>query len=166
MGFFDTLRRVLGGEPGGEGFPGESLRPSEVDLGDSAHPEFPRRVPAADPAAMAAPPPTTDYDRDQWRRKLKRILEKLPASQPEWADLMADAGALGLDTSWVEQCQREEFALLVRRAVSDRHVTLAEHSKLELARSLIGIPEAEAEETLHAIVAEAREFFHKPIEGA
>ena len=166
MGFFDTVRRVLGGEPGSEGFPGESLRPSEVDLGDSPHPEFPNRVPAADPAAMAAPPPTTDYDRDQWRKKLKRILERLPASQPEWAELMTDAGALSLDVTWVEQCQREEFALLVRRAVSDRHVTLAEHSKLELARILVGIPEAEAEATLNTIVAEAQEFFNKPIEGA
>src|SRR5205823_11333827 len=119
-----------------------------------------------EPAAMAAPPETTAYDRDQWRRKLKRILEKLPASQEEWADLTAEAGALGLDTAWVEQCLRDEFALLVRRAVSDRHVTLAEHSKLELARTLIGIPEDEAEATLHAIVAEAQEFFNKPIEGA
>lgn len=166
MGFFETLRRVLTGDPRSQGLPGESLRPSELDLGDSPHPEFPHRVPAADPAAMAAPPATSDYDRDQWRRKLKRILEKLPTSQPEWTDLMADAGALALDVAWVEQCQRDEFALLVRRAVSDRHVTLAEHSTLELARTLIGIPEAEAEATLHAIVAEAQEFFNKPIEGA
>jgi hypothetical protein len=166
MGFFDALRRVLAGDPRSEGLPGESLRPSEMDLGDSPHPEFPGRVPAADPAAMAAPPQTTDYDRDQWRRKLKRILERLPASQSEWTELMADAGALGLDTAWVEQCQREEFALLIRRAVGDRQVTLAEHSKLELARSLIGLTEAEAETTLHTIVAEAQEFFNKPIEGA
>ena len=79
---------------------------------------------------------------------------------------MTDAGALGLDIAWVEQCQREEFSLLIRRAVSDRLVTLAEHSKLELARLLIGIPEPEAEATLHAIVAEAQEFFNEPIEGA
>src|SRR3954454_21480466 len=133
MGFFDALRRVLAGDPRSEGLPGESLRPAEVDLGDSPHPEFPGRVPAADPEAMAAPPQTTDYDRDQWRRKLKRILDQLPTSQGEWTDLMADAGALKLDTAWVEQCQREEFALLIRGAVGDRKLTLAEHSKLELA---------------------------------
>jgi hypothetical protein len=166
MGFFDAVRRVLAGDPRSQGLPGESLRPSEVDLDDSPHPEFPGRVPAADPAAMAAPPRTTDYDREQWRRKLKRVLEQLPTSQGEWTALMADAGALDLDTAWVEQCQREEFALLIRSAVGDRQVTLAEHSKLELARSLIGIPDTEAESTLHSIVAEAQEFFNKPIEGA
>ncbi|HEX8201738.1 MAG TPA: hypothetical protein VF590_14750 [Isosphaeraceae bacterium] len=166
MGFFDALRRVLTGDPRRDGLPGESYRPGEVDLGDSPSPEFPGRVPAADPAAMAAPPRITDYDRDQWRRKLKRILDQLPTSQGEWVDLMADAGALALDTDWVEHCQREEFALLVRAAVADRRVTLAEHSKLELARTLIGIPDVEAEATLHTIVAEAQEFFNKPIEGA
>ena len=54
--------------------------------------------------------------------------------------------------------------MLIRQAVSDRHVTEEEHRKLDLARDLIGIPEAEAESLLHAIVAEAEAFFGKPVE--
>ena len=54
--------------------------------------------------------------------------------------------------------------MLIRQAVSDRHVTEEEHRKLDLARDLIGIPEAEAEAILHAIVAEAEAFFGKPVE--
>ena len=114
---------------------------------------------------MVAPPATVAYDRDQWRRKLKRILEKLPGSRAEWDDLIWEAGGLGLDTAWVEQCQREEFALLVRRAVADLGVTLQEHHKLELARGLIGLPEDEAEAVLRSIAAEAEAFFGKPVEG-
>ena len=114
---------------------------------------------------MAAPPATGAYDRDQWRKKLKLILEKLPESRAQWDDLIQEAGALGLDTAWVEQCQREEFALMVRRAVADLGVTLQEHHKLELARTLIGLSEDEAEATLHAIAAEAEAFFGKPVEG-
>src|SRR4051812_7516200 len=119
MGFFDTLRRVLGGETGATGDYGEPsglgtgrdmakssrerVRLAEAwGLDDSAHPEYPGgQGTPADPAAMAAPPLTSEYDRDQWRRKLKRILEKLPESQSQWTDLLAEAGALGLDPTWV-----------------------------------------------------------------
>jgi len=76
---------------------------------------------------------------------------------------MYEARALELDPAWVAQSQREEFLLLVRRAVSDRVVTGPEHQKLDLARELIGMPEAEAEEALHAIVSEAESFFGKPV---
>ena len=169
MGFLDTLSRVLRSDPGDRGgrdVDRRRLRDSwGLDDEGSGHPEFPGEAPAADPAAMAAPPATVAYDRDQWRRKLKRILEKLPESQAEWHDLIREAGALGFDTAWVEQCQREEFALMVRLAVSDHGVTLQEHHKLELARTLIGLPEDEAEATLHAIAAEAEAFFGKPVEG-
>jgi hypothetical protein len=55
--------------------------------------------------------------------------------------------------------------MLVRQAVSDRHVTEDEHHKLELARDLIGLPEDKAEAILHAIVAEAEAFFGKPVDG-
>jgi hypothetical protein len=53
----------------------------------------------------------------------------------------------------------------VREAVADLGVTLQEHHKLDLARGLIGLSEAEAEATLHTIVAEAEAFFGKPVEG-
>ena len=96
---------------------------------------------------------------------MKRILAKLPESRTQWDDLIREAGALGFDADWVEQCQREEFALMVRLAVSDHGVTLQEHSKLELARTLIGLSEDEAEATLHTIAAEAEAFFGKPVEG-
>lgn len=166
MGFFDALRRVLDAERDDRGDRGDP-RMSETVTGDgSAHPEYPDgRVVAADPAEMAAPPRTTDYDRDQWHRKLKRILERLPATEGEWPDLMREAGGLGLDPAWVEHSQREEFALLVRRAVADRTVTLEEHRKLEQARLLIGLPDAEAESILSGVVAEAEDFFGRPVGG-
>ena len=96
---------------------------------------------------------------------MKLILEKLPESRAQWDDLIHEAGALGLDTAWVERCQREEFALMVRRAVADLGVTLQEHHKLDLARTLIGLSEDEAKAVLHAIAAEAEAFFGKPVEG-
>ena len=55
--------------------------------------------------------------------------------------------------------------MLVRRAVADRKVTEDEHQKLDLARDLIGLSEADAEAALHDIVAEAKSFFDKSVEG-
>ncbi|HEV3162559.1 MAG TPA: hypothetical protein VGZ22_00865 [Isosphaeraceae bacterium] len=107
-----------------------------------------------------------DYDRAQWRKRLSRLLEQLPQSQGEWEPLMAEARALGLDPAWVKASEREAFSLLIRRVVADRVVTGMEHRKLDLARDLIGIPDAEAEAILHAIVAEAEQLFGKPVEGA
>src|SRR3954469_2366073 len=119
MGFLATLGRLLygdRGDRGGRGVDRRRLRDSwGLDDGGSAHPEFPGEAPAADPAAMVAPPATVAYDREQWRKKLKRILERLPESRAQWDDLIQEAGGLGLDTAWVEHCQREEFALMVRR---------------------------------------------------
>jgi hypothetical protein len=153
MGFFETLRRVLGkheaeGEPAGSDARGSS--------GDDARATPYQNLPAVDPS---------HYDRNQWHKKLKRILSELPASQYQWAELMSESRALNLDPEWVTKCQVDEFLLLVRRAVADRHFTEEEHRKLDLARALIGIPEAEAEATLHTIIAEAESFFGKSIEG-
>ena len=147
MGFFDTLRRVLSGK----------------DRHRAAAPDDPS--PARDLDRDG--PPSGDsgvYDRLNWQKKLKRILAELPASKPQWPELMAEARALGFEHDWVHHCQVEEFQMMVRRAVSDGHFTEAEHRKLDLARDLIGIPEAEAEAILHAIVAEAEAFFGKPVE--
>ena len=171
MGFFDALAKFLEArrdERGSGGDPrlAETGGLDENLVNDSAHPEYPDgKVVAADPADMAAPPETIEYDRATWRKKLKRILERLPAAQVEWADLMTEAGALNLEPDWVEHCLREEFALLVRGVVGDRVVTLQEHSKLEQARTLIGLTDAEAEAILHGVVAEAEAFFQQPVEG-
>jgi len=73
---------------------------------------------------------------------------------------------MDFDPAWVEQCGRDEFTLLVRRAVADRVVTEAEHRKIDMARDLIGIPDAEAVAILNQVVAEAESFFGGTIEGA
>jgi hypothetical protein len=165
MAFFDSLRRVLGTQPLTSG--GDPVRMAEGwGYSDSAHPEFPRRVPAADPTEMAEPPHASDYDVEQWRKKVKRILEKLPASQPEWDPMLAEGRALGLDDQFMLKSQIDEFMLLVRRAVADRHITEQEHRNLDMARTLIGMTEEDAESLLHAIAAEAQEFFGKPVDGA
>lgn len=159
MGFFESLRRIL---PGGHPDDVESVPSGRVVLesggllGESG----------ADDGGPAVPPlPTSDFDRTQWHKKMKRVLERLPESSPEWPDLMLEAKALELDAPWVENGLREEFLLLIRQAVADRVVTEDEHRKLDLARELIGIPDDEAEADLHAIVAEAESFFGKPVKG-
>lgn len=111
-------------------------------------------------------PQGTAYDRIQWRRKLTRVLDQLPDSQAEWEPLLAEARSLSFEPTWVQACQREEFALMIRRAVADGILTPTEHRKLDLARDLIGLSDDEAEQTLHTIVAEAQTFFGKAIKGA
>lgn len=122
-----------------------------------------------EPAGSVAHEPAgtvSEYDRKQWHRRLRRILAELPDSRGRWEELMADAHALGLETSWIEQRQREEFAFLIRGAVSDLTISEEEHEKLELARKLIGMPPPEAERLLHSITAEAEAFFGSPVKEA
>jgi hypothetical protein len=158
MGFFDALRRVLaGGQVGADEMPidrrlGDAWGFGEVGSGADDNSDLPAETTGA-------------FDRRQWERKLKRILDELPGSRGEWGDLMVEANALGLDPAWVAERQRAEFDLLVRRAVADRSVTEAEHRKLDLARELVGLSETEAEAVLNAVVAEAESFFGKPVEG-
>ena len=92
-------------------------------------------------------------------KRLRRVLEELPGSESQWHDLSTDAHALELEAEWIGDRYREEFEFLVRRAVADRVVSEEDHHKLELARKLIGMPEEEAERVLHAIIAEAENFF-------
>jgi hypothetical protein len=152
MGFFDSLRKALhlgaAGPPSPELAAAWGLRDDGAEAGHDA----------ADDASA--------YDRTQWHKKMKSILGELPASEPQWAELMTEARALNLDPDWVMKRQVDEFMLLIRRAVSDRHVTEQEHRKLDIARDLIGIPEAEAEAALHSVVSEAESFFGKSVEGA
>jgi len=163
MPFFDTLRKVLRGDRG-------PVLPRD-------HTPAPRGLSAAwgldEDGADAGPTPHEDltaeagaYDREQWHKKLQRVLERLPASQAEWPDLMTEARALKLGDDWVARLQAEEFRMLIRRAVSDRQFTEEEHRTLDLARDLIGMPEDQAEAALHDVVAEAEAFFGGPVEGA
>lgn len=153
MGFFDTLRRTLGGgvdAPTGFKQPPAALRSA---WGLDEPPPIP-------PLATNS----HEYDRAQWQKKMKKILDELPDSKSQWADLLSDARALNLDPDWLTRAQVDEFLLLIRRAVSDRLVTEDEHEKIELARKLIGIPEPEAEAALQTVLAEAEAFFGKPVE--
>jgi hypothetical protein len=154
MGFFDALRRTLGGNSG------PKYTPREIEA----------RFLGVDPDTLPITPETpfesAAYDRAQWAKKLKRVLTELPASHPEWEGVASEAKAMDFDPEWVAQCGRDEFALLVRKAVADQVVTEAEHRKLDLARDLLAIPDAEAETILQAIVAEAESFFGGTVEGA
>lgn len=160
MGFLDTFRSWVGSTPKA------NLDELNAMWDRSILDESGVETPPADPAKMEAPVATTDYDREQWRKKLKRILNHLPRSQPEWDDLVQEAGALELGDEWVSTTFCVEFSLLIRKFVSDRVVTSEEHHTLDLARSLMGITDEEAESLLHAIVVEAESFFGGKIEGA
>ncbi len=160
MGFLDTLRGLtVQGRP----VSGEILR--EFDALGGADDDATSAGPA-DPAALASPVESSAYDRNQWRKKLQHILDKLPASEPQWGDLEQEAGALGFDPAVVAACYREELAMMIRKIVSDQVVTGQEHRKLDLARQLMGIADAEADRMLKDIVTEAEAFFGKSVEGA
>lgn len=164
MGFFAALGRLLRPDTA-PAVAGDRARLLEAwGLSDTSHPEFPGAAPAADPAEMAAPPVTSNYDRDQWRRKLKTLLERLPDSQSQWDDFIVDAAALHFDPEWVRQAQREEFILLLRRAVADGTITPQEHRNLELARALIGLPEPDATALLNQVITDAESFFGNTID--
>jgi hypothetical protein len=170
MGFFDALLRVRSRDrhPHETDETRKSLR-AAWGLADVESPKAPALAQAGQlPTAGAATGSiASEYDRSQWRKKLRHVLEELPASQPRWRVLEADAHALNLDPQWIADRKREEFAFLVRRAVADRTLSAdaEEHHKLELARRLIGMPETEAEAILHAITAEAEAFFGSPSSG-
>jgi hypothetical protein len=167
MAFFDSLRRVLGSRPAST----EDLTPELAKawgVYDSAATD-PTSHAGADEAvadATSTASQASAYDIEQWRKKLKRILDKLPGSEAEWEPMLAEARALGLDDEWVLKIQLDEFTMLIRRAVADRRITEEEHRKIDLARTLIGMSEDEAEELLQVVAAEAADFFGKPVDGA
>lgn len=157
MGFFNALRRVLTGDPGEKKYDPREIEARYFDDAGDADEA---------PVAEAAPFESGKYDRAQWSKKLKRVLDELPESRAQWEDVVAEARAMGFDPDWVARRQKDEFLMLLRRTVADRVVTEAEHRKLDLARDLIGIPDAEAEAALHAVIAEAESFFGNKVEGA
>ncbi len=154
MGFFDSLRHALGANASRDKRLATAWNLNDTDEKDHG--------------LHAEPEPFHggEYDLKNWRKKLKRILDDLPASQGEWPTHLADAHALGIKSDQLATWVRDEFALLVRKVVADRVVTEAEHRKLDLARELLQIPDDEAERVLHDVVAEAETFFGGAVEGA
>jgi hypothetical protein len=152
MGFFATLRNVLADDFAGSTEPRTGDRKGVAGGEDSAA-----------GSGQSSDDVASWYDRTEWRKKLQRVLDGLPQTQPEWDTLASEARALKLDPAWVKRCEREEFLFMIRRAVSDRVVSESEHRKLDLARDLIGMPDPEAEAALHSIVAEAESIFGKPV---
>jgi hypothetical protein len=160
MGFLDALKAWTGNLA-----PEEELHAAD-EIVIEPDPDFPSDEIRGSSYTLVDPVQASPYDRDQWRKKVKLLLEKLPGSQEQWPDLQQDASALSLGDEWVNQVYHEEFELLVRKVVSDRVVTRAEHRNLDLARELMQIPDPEAERTLQRIVQEAESFFGKKVEGA
>jgi hypothetical protein len=146
MGFLTALR----------GWSASHVKPDEAS--SSAQAKAP-----IDPNASATL--LSDFDREQWLRKLKRLLAHLPGTEAEWVDLHQEAGSLGFPEEWVKQTSMQEFALLVRKIVADKVVTQDEHQKLDQARKLLGIPDERAVAIFHTIVAEAEAFFGMHVEG-
>ncbi len=162
MGFFDALLRIFGDDqPARPHHDRERVR--RALLGDEPAVDGTE----VDPEEMAAPPHASEYDRRIWRKKLRLMLtEKMPLGESEYHDFLADAHALGFGRDWIETAQREEFHDLIRVAVSDGVLTLEERRNLDLARRLIGLSDAEAEEALHTYAAQAAATLGHPVEGA
>ena len=154
MGFLDSLKRALGTDAGTDKGLADASNLNDTDEQDNPPPVEPEPFHGG------------EYDLKNWRKKLKRILNELPASRGEWATHLAEGLALGIKPDQLATWLRDEFALLVRKIVADRVVTEAEHRKLDLARELLHIPDAEAEGVLREVVAEAESFFGGTIEGA
>lgn len=156
MGILDVLRSY---------FTGHGARASDDDLarirgawgleeeGSKASEGASSIAPSADADAPSG------YDVAQWRKKLRRIFDELPASQSEWSELMTEARAYHLPDDWISERLAEEFTLLIRGVVADRVLSEDDHDRIESARKLIGVTEAQAEAAVRAIVADAEAFF-------
>jgi hypothetical protein len=164
MGFFDVLKRLLphASHPHATDESRRRIR-AAWGLDDDDTTDEGTGAEHTSAAAMTAGSIASVYDRAQWQKRLRKILDELPDSQPQWHDLITDAHALQLEPDWIADREREEFAFLIRRAVAHQVISEDDHHKLDLARKLIGMPEAEAEKALHAIMAEAAAFFGAPV---
>ena len=157
MGFFDSLRKTLGVAPTEGVGPINPRLAGAWGLDDEGDPTK---------AAMPESFHGSEYDLKGWRKKLKAVLDESPLSRDRFREHLAEGLALGIKPETIAAWGREEFTLLVRRVVADRVVTEAEHRRLDLARELMDIPDAEAEQVLHAVVLEAEKFFGGAVEGA
>lgn len=156
MNFLNALRQLLSGAETVE------TAGSEPAAGAPAAP-----APRPGIANETISPTDKDgYDRIQWRRKLRRAMEEYPESRDELGGIDSEARALAFDPEWVRACKLEDFTWMVRRIVSDRVITSAEHIRLDEARQTLGISETEATEILRGIVKEAESVFDRNVEGA
>jgi hypothetical protein len=155
MRFLDRLKRVLEDRHALSGINAKRPDPG-AQSGVTLSPEA---------AAKSSSASTTDYDRELWRRKLRRAVELYPRTQAEFAILEADEKALDLDPDWALACKREEFAWAIRRIVADRVVTPSEHDRLDEIRELLNLSEEDAAAILHGVVSDAETVFDGNIEG-
>ncbi len=169
MNFLD---RLLGAREKAEGMNPEQRRKMMAAWGlDESTPLV--EPDASEPVASESPsglyelphPVEMTYDRAQWRKRVKRVLDDLPDSEDEWEQVVSEAKAKEFDPQWVSESIREEFALMIREAVADRVFSEREHRKIDHARFLIGLGEAEAEAISKRVIAEAEDFFGDTIEG-
>lgn len=164
MKFFDRLR---GAREKAEEMDPESRRKllEAWGLEEDATPAA--REAAGIPVREAAPDgssPALAYDRSQWHRRLKTVLAELPDTEDDWEHVVSDAKAKGFDPIWVTQTMMDEFVLMVREAVADRVFTERERKKLDLARQLIGLTEAQADAVYQRVISEAEAFFGGAVE--
>ncbi len=80
MGFFDSLRKVLHRDHPAALAPNLAAAWGLAEEGGEDE--------AGHDASL--------YDRANWLKKMKRILNELPASEPQWAELMSEARRLGI----------------------------------------------------------------------
>jgi hypothetical protein len=167
MGIFDALNRARSGARGADdarrlaaawGLDEAEVHPAQTSDEDQPAPALSPSAPVETEASA--------YDRSQWLRKLKRVLDELPDSEAEWEPMETEGKALKLGDSWMRMAAIEEFTLMVRRAVADRVFTRREHEKIEHARRVIGLSEREAEAIVDGVIREAEQFFGGAIEGA
>jgi hypothetical protein len=157
MGFLDSLRKTLGVAPTAGLGPINPRLAGATGVDDEG-----------DAATAAVPEPFqgSDYDKKTWRKKLKVVLDELPEGRSRFREVLAEGLSLGIPPATIAAWGREEFTMLVRQVVADRVVTDAEHRRIDLARELLEIPDADAQAILRAIVADAETFFGGTVEGA
>lgn len=161
MGFLKTLERLVGlgaAEP-------EEERARFLAAWESYGDERPEVPEFPSDKVMGADETGLDYDRAQWLKKLKRVLEDLPESRPTWSQLEAEVKTLGLAPEWVSRAYRAEFTMLVRQKLADCGLNSSERETLELARELTGLSNEEALAILREVTREAQSFFGRDVEG-
>ena len=162
MGFFNALKRLLPHASQGDaneearqriraawGLDDDESRPKGTSQAESR-------------ATLTAISNASGFDRDQWQKKLRRILDELPGSQPQWHDLMTEAHALQLESDWIADRQREEFTFVIRRAVADKVISEADHHKLDLAQADRDV-RGRSRSRPAQVLAEAEAFFGAPV---